>query len=176
MYVKNFRNILLLICIACHIVGCKPGREEKNMGYDLVCFTEYDDDGSSLKGVKRRTDGKIIVSPSSYASVTADSCFIIASKSAYSHEVWKTDGKYIGRFDTFSGFKRGFYVGTKYRTTTLYFPHNDLLLRSEHVKMGKHAICLQVGNTWQVMTYDGRVLSKSDVMPPQEEWDIINKD
>lgn len=114
MNVKNFRNILLLICIACHIVGCKPGREEKNMGYDLVCFTEYDDDGSSLKGVKRRTDGKIIVSPSSYASVTADSCFIIASKSAYSHEVWKTDGKYIGRFDTFTGFKRGFYVGTKY--------------------------------------------------------------
>lgn len=88
----------------------------------------------------------------------------------------ETDGKYIGRFDTFTGFKRGFYVGTKYRTTTLYFPHNDLLLRSEHVKMGKHAICLQVGNTWQVMTYDGRVLSKSDVMPPQEEWDIINKD
>lgn len=97
----------------------------------------------ALKGVKHKTDGMILVSPSPYISISADSCFTVASKSIYNHEVWKTDGTYIGKFDTFTGFKRGFYIGTKYRMTMLYFPENDLPLQSEHVSFGKHAICLK---------------------------------
>lgn len=173
---KILNDILLLSCIITVIVmlGCSRNVEEKDLGYNLVCFTEYGDDGSNIKGVKRKTDGMILVSPSLYASISADSCFIVASKSTYSHEVWKTDGTYIGKFDTFTGFKRGFYIGTRYRTTALYFPHHDLLLYSEHVIMGKHAICIQLDSIWQVMSYDGRLISKSDAMPSQEKWDIIN--
>lgn len=169
---RTLKNTLVLICII--ILGCNRSVEEKDLGYNLVCFTEYGDDGSHIKGVKRKTDGMILVSPSPYISISADSCFIVASKSTYNHEVWKTDGTYIGKFDTFTGFKRGFYIGTKYRMTMLYFPENDLLLQSEHVSLGKHAICLKRDSVWQVMTYSGKVVSKSDTLPAKEIWDITN--
>ena len=135
---------LLLACIS-----CRPKQQECQLNDQFICFAETGEKGEILKGVRRIADGQILIQPGSYLSVTADSCFIVAQKGTYSFEVWKTDGTRIGKFDTFTGFKRGYYIGTKYRTTTLYFPRYDLLLRSEQVQQGKHALCIRVDSTFK---------------------------
>lgn len=171
MGIRKFKDLLFIVIVAVNMLGCSSAGEEKGLGYGLVCFTEHEDDGSILKGVRRISDNRIMVSPALYNSITADSCFIIASKGAFSHDVWKTDGTHIGTFDTFTGFSRGYYIGTLYRTTCYYFPKYDLLLRSESVQQGKHGICIEVNGQWQVRAYDGKLLWEGDVKPEQEEWD-----
>lgn len=165
----NNRIALAFLMLA--FTACRPERQEYRLNDRLVCFAGADGKGGSLKGVRRIADGQVLVQPGPYLSVTADSCFIVARKGAYSLEVWKTDGTRVGRFDTFTGFKRGYYIGTLYRTTTLYFPRYDLLLRSEQVRQGNHALCIRTDSTWQVRTYDGRLLRESDTLPAREDWD-----
>lgn len=160
---------LLLACIS-----CRPKQQECQLNDQFICFAETGEKGEILKGVRRIADGQILIQPGSYLSVTADSCFIVAQKGTYSFEVWKTDGTRIGKFDTFTGFKRGYYIGTKYRTTTLYFPRYDLLLRSEQVQQGKHALCIRMDSTWQIRSYDGSLLWESDTLPAQDDWDKTN--
>lgn len=168
----NNRIAFAFLLLAC--VACRPKQQECRLNDRLVCFAEADGKGGSLKGVRRIADGQVLVQPGPYLAVTADSCFIVAQKGTYSFEVWKTDGTRVGRFDTFTGFKRGYYIGTRYRTTTLYFPRYDLLLRSGQVRQGNHALCIRVDGIWQVRTYDGRLLWESDTLPAPEDWDKTN--
>lgn len=165
------KNRIAIAILLLALTSCRPKQQECRLNDRLVCFTEADGKGGSLKGVRRIADGKILVQPGPYQSVTADSCFIVAQKGTYSFEVWKTDGTRIGKFDTFTGFNRGYYIGTLYRTTTLYFPRYDLLLRSEQVRQGKHALCIQTDSTWQIRTYNGSLIWESNTMPAQDDWD-----
>lgn len=157
--IKNriFLSLFLLICFWIFI-GCQTGQKEEKLTDGLVCITETGKDGESLKGVKRLADGKILVEPAPYESVTADSCFIIARKSTYSLEVWKTDGTRIGRFDTFTGFGGRYYMGTKYKTTCYYFPRYDVLVCSEQVRQGVHVVCLKTKTGWEVRSYEGELV------------------
>ena len=125
-------------------ISCRPKQQECRLNDRFVCFAETGEKGEILKGVRRIADGQILIQPG------------------------------IGKFDTFTGFKRGYYIGTKYRTTTLYFPRYDLLLRSEQVQQGKHALCIQVDSTWQIRSYDGSLLWESDTLPAQDDWDKTN--
>ena len=165
---------IALIILLFVFASCQSEQQEYNLNDELICFTESNNKGEKMKGIRRIADGQILIQPGPYLSVTADSCFIVAQKGTYSFEVWKTDGTRIGKFDTFTGFNRGYYIGTRYRTTTLYFPRYDLLIRSEQVRQGKHALCIRVDNNWQVRSYDGRLLWESSSMPAQEDWDKTN--
>lgn len=170
------KNQIIFTFLLLTLIACRPEQQEYNLNDRLVCFAETGEKGESLKGVKRILDGQIVVQPGPYLTVNADSCFIVAQKGTYSLEVWKAeDGTHVGKFDTFTGVKRGYYIGTKYRTTTLYFPRYDLLLRSEQVRQGNHALCIRVDSTWQVRSYDGRLLRESDTLPAQEDWDKTNR-
>ena len=173
IYIKKFRIIVLVVCVMVNITGCSHAGnvKDQDLGEDLACFIEYSESGDTLKGVRRLSDGQIIVTPALYLSITADSCLVVASKGDFSHEVWKTDGTRIGKFDTFTGFKRGCYVGTRYRITCYYFPRYDLLLCSDQVRQGKHGICIKVDGRWQVRAYDGKLLWEGDDQPAQEDWD-----
>lgn len=175
LYKKRMKNQIIFTFLLLTLIACRPEQQEYNLNDRLVCFAETGEKGESLKGVKRISDGQIVVQPGPYLTVNADSCFIVAQKGTYSFEVWKAeDGTRVGKFDTFTGFKRGYYIGTKYRTTTFYFPRYDLLLRSEQVRQGNHALCIRVDSTWQVRSYDGRLLRESDTLPAQEDWDKTN--
>lgn len=166
-------NRIVFVFFLLVFTACQPKQQECRLNDQLVSFVEADGKGGSLKGVRRIADGQILVQPGPYQSVTADSCFIVARKGAYSFEVWKADGTRIGKFDTFTGFKRGYYIGTNYRTTTFYFPRYDLLVRSEEIRYGTHALCMRVEGIWQIRTYDGSLLQESGTLPAQEDWDRI---
>lgn len=169
----NNRIVFAFLLLA--FTACRPKQQEYRLNDRFVCFAETGEKGECLKGVRRISDGQVVVQSGPYLAVTADSCFIVAQKGTYSFEVWKADdGTRVGRFDTFTGFKRGYYIGTRYRTTTLYFPRYDLLLRSEQVRQGNHALCIRVDSTWQVRGYDGSLLWESDTLPEQDDWDKTN--
>lgn len=155
---KRIYLLFLLLIYSWTFIGCHNEQKEEKLNDGLICFTETGKEGESLKGVKRLADGKILVEPAPYESVTADSCFIIARKSAYSLEVWKTDGTRIGLFDTFTGFGGRYYIGTKYKTTCYYFPRYNVLVCSEQVKQGVHVVCLKTEDGWEVRSYEGELV------------------
>ena len=78
---KRIYLLFLLLIYSWTFIGCHNEQKEEKLNDGLICYTETGKDGESLKGVKRLADGKILVEPAPYESVTADSCFIIARKS-----------------------------------------------------------------------------------------------
>lgn len=166
------KNIFLSLCFAAVLClgSCKNEKKEYPLNECFTAFVVKDESRQELTGVRRNTDGQTVMEPDNYLSVSADSCFIVGRKGEFSFDVRRTDGTEVGTFDTFTGFARGYYMGTRYRTTCYYFPRYDLLLCSDQVEAGTHALLFGHGSYWEVRSYTGERLWQGKEKPDADEW------
>ena len=156
---RRIKMLLIGIVAAGCLAGCKQAPDGRALADGLSLYEVKDEAGTTLTGVRRATDGKVIVEPGAYMEVRAEEHFIVCRKGTYSFEVFFRDsGKRLGKFDTFTRFTRegcDYYLGTSYRASCYYFPKYGLDLRATEVESGLHELRLKVNGKWQTRKYDG---------------------
>ena len=154
----------MLIVLLWAAAGCKETPRERILAEGLVLYTEVDETGDTLTGVRRTADSTVLVVPAAYREVRAEEHFIVCRRGEYSYEVFfRNDGKRLGKFDTFTRMVRDscdYYLGTSYRTSCFYFPKQAQVVRAQEVEILPRCIRLKVNGEWQERDFEGRGISR----------------
>ena len=91
----------MLIVLLWTAAGCKETPRERILAEGLALYTEVDETGDTLTGVRRTADSTVLVVPAAYREVRAEEHFIVCRRGEYSYEVFfRKDGKRLGKCGT----------------------------------------------------------------------------
>ncbi len=175
---KNLLLGLMVSIVAIIATSCGFRSEEKNLCNGLVSFTAPGENKEDvLIGVKDTYTGKVVVTPARYKEVSADEKIVICRVSETKLEVYDYEGEPIGDgvFDTFTKLPQGnMYIGTKYKTTTYYFPLYQETITTQSTIMAIHHIFLQrKSGEWEIRDYNGSLVWRAPRLSEGEKYWLI---
>ena len=155
---KRIVNILLISVIAMLIVSCGyTHRKNCNQLYDNLYIIQVE---GNIKGVINIETGDTIVKPSAYASITADENIITCLKFNKQIVPYTHTGERLGCFDFFTHWKESgdYYIGSGYRSTCIYFPQTNAIIRNTSVYCCPECMFIKMNENWDICDYSGSKL------------------
>ena len=157
---KRIVNILLVSVIAMLIVSCGyTQRKNRIQLYEDLYIIQVD---GNTKGVINIKTGDTIVKPSAYASITADENIITCQKFNKQLVPYTHKGERLGSFDFFTHWKESgnYYIGSSYRSTCIYFPQTDAIIRNTSVYCCPECMFIKMNDHWDICDYSGSSIWK----------------